>query len=96
MKNWRTNPVQLMITLDLNQLEHHRKMKTLMHSKLTYIVWYATSNLRELVQNSKVTRQKISNALMKTLFIPADKKDNLYKLSRDNYNKLLTDIRKSD
>ena len=33
---------------------------------------------------------------MKTLFIPADKKDNLYKLSRDNYNKLLTDIRKSD
>ena len=71
-------------------------MKTLMHSKLTYIIWYATSNLRELVQNSKVTRQKISNALMKTLFIPADKKDNLYKLSRDNYNKLLTDIRKSD
>ena len=96
MKNRRTNPVQLMITLNLNQLEHHRKMKTLMHSKLTYIIWYATSNLRELVQNSKVTRQKISNALMKTLFIPADKKDNLYKLSRDNYNKLLTDIRKSD
>ena len=25
------------------------------------------------------------------LFIPADKKNNLYKLAKDNYNKLLTD-----
>ena len=30
------------------------------------MVRYASSNLRELVQNSKVTNQKISNALMKT------------------------------
>ena len=37
-----------------------------MHSKLTYTIWYVTSNLRELVQNSKVICQKTSNALMKT------------------------------
>ena len=39
-----------------------------------------TSNLRELIQNSKVTCQKTSNALLKTgyyLNIPADKTNNL-------------------
>ena len=33
-----------------------------------YMIWYETSNLRELLQNSKVTCQKISNALMKTRY----------------------------
>ena len=55
-----------LITLNLNQLELHWKTNTLINSKMTYRICYITSNLRVLVQNSKVTCQKISNAWMKT------------------------------
>ena len=56
-----------------------------MHSKLTYKIWYVTSNLRELVQNSiKLINED------PLLFIP-DKTKYLYHLSKDNYKKLLTD-----
>ena len=68
MKNQITFLKRLLITLDLNQLKHHRKMNTLLHSRLTYMICCATSNLREWVQNSQINCQKISNALMKTRY----------------------------
>ena len=68
MKNWRSRLKPWLISLDLNQSEHHWKTNTLIHLKRTYKIWYVTSNLRDLVQNSKVIRHKTSNVIMKTRY----------------------------
>ena len=60
------------------------------------------ADLYDMVRNIKFTRvsteseSNLSKDIKRIneeplLFIPADKKNNLYKLAKDNYNKLLTD-----
>ena len=60
------------------------------------------AELYDMVRNIKFTRvsaeseSNLSKDIKRIneeplLFIPADKKNNLYKLAKDNYNKLLTD-----
>ena len=78
-----THQKKLLITLDLKQLEHYQKMNTLMDYKLTYMIWYATSNLRtvslEFQSNLSKDIKRINEDPL--LFTPNEKTNNLNKLS---------------
>ena len=87
MKYRRTHLVKL-ITLDLNQLEHHlNASETDLHDMVRNIEFKKASS--EIQNNLSKDIKRINEDPL--LFIPADKTNNLYKLSKDNYNKLLTD-----
>ena len=66
-----------------------------MHSKLTYMIWYTTSIFKRV---SSEFQSSLSNDIKRinedlVLFIDADKTNNLCYLSKDNYNKSLTETK---
>ena len=85
MSNWT-------IILASNQLKYHQKTNIWMHLKTTCIIWYEIEfkNVKSLLQHQLQNDAKWIKQDPKIL-IPAVKTNNLYRLTTDEYNKLLTE-----